>query len=137
MTTVGQKILIISMIVDYITTCSAFTRCYFMDNQQNSKHIISFSPVIFVFIPLRYRLSTDLIPDYYNITLWPRLSREANTGLYIFTGDYRTSYLQHVSCGYTDFNSIKVAAGGETRLFKSSIMDARKKQSFRSEWLVF
>ncbi|KAL7401763.1 hypothetical protein ABVT39_004363 [Epinephelus coioides] len=33
-----------------------------------------------------YRLPTDLVPDYYNITLWPRLSRDPNTGLYIFTG---------------------------------------------------
>ncbi|KAE8296862.1 Aminopeptidase Ey [Larimichthys crocea] len=33
-----------------------------------------------------YRLSTDLVPDYYNISLWPRLSPDPNTGLYIFTG---------------------------------------------------
>ncbi|XP_074487623.1 aminopeptidase N-like isoform X1 [Sebastes fasciatus] len=33
-----------------------------------------------------YRLSTALVPDYYNITLWPRLSPDPNTGLYIFTG---------------------------------------------------
>nr|XP_046250906.1 aminopeptidase Ey-like [Scatophagus argus] len=34
----------------------------------------------------RYRLPTDLAPDHYNITLWPRFSPEPNTGLYIFTG---------------------------------------------------
>ncbi|KAF1387135.1 hypothetical protein PFLUV_G00102120 [Perca fluviatilis] len=33
-----------------------------------------------------YRLSNALVPDYYNITLWPRLSCDPNTGLYIFTG---------------------------------------------------
>uniref|UniRef100_A0A3B4ZW54 Aminopeptidase n=1 Tax=Stegastes partitus TaxID=144197 RepID=A0A3B4ZW54_9TELE len=33
-----------------------------------------------------YRLPTALVPEYYNITLWPRLSRDPNTGLYIFTG---------------------------------------------------
>uniref|UniRef100_A0A3Q1EKQ9 Aminopeptidase n=1 Tax=Acanthochromis polyacanthus TaxID=80966 RepID=A0A3Q1EKQ9_9TELE len=33
-----------------------------------------------------YRLPTDLVPEFYNITLWPRLSRDPNTGLYIFTG---------------------------------------------------
>ncbi|TKS74008.1 Aminopeptidase N [Collichthys lucidus] len=33
-----------------------------------------------------YRLSTDLVPDYYNISLWPHLSPDPNTGLYIFTG---------------------------------------------------
>ncbi|KAK9517298.1 hypothetical protein VZT92_025181 [Zoarces viviparus] len=33
-----------------------------------------------------YRLPTDLLPDYYNVSLWPRLSCDPNTGLYIFTG---------------------------------------------------
>ncbi|XP_029289080.1 aminopeptidase N-like [Cottoperca gobio] len=33
-----------------------------------------------------YRLPTALVPDYYNITLWPRLTCDPNTGLYIFTG---------------------------------------------------
>lgn len=40
----------------------------------------------------RYRLPTDLAPNYYNVTLWPRLSRDSNTGLYIFTGDYLDSF---------------------------------------------
>ncbi|XP_026221643.1 aminopeptidase N [Anabas testudineus] len=33
-----------------------------------------------------YRLPTALVPHYYNITLWPRLSQDPKTGLYIFTG---------------------------------------------------
>uniref|UniRef100_A0A669ENS6 Aminopeptidase n=1 Tax=Oreochromis niloticus TaxID=8128 RepID=A0A669ENS6_ORENI len=33
-----------------------------------------------------YRLPMDVIPEYYNITLWPRLSPDPNNGLYIFTG---------------------------------------------------
>uniref|UniRef100_A0A3P9D8U2 Aminopeptidase n=1 Tax=Maylandia zebra TaxID=106582 RepID=A0A3P9D8U2_9CICH len=33
-----------------------------------------------------YRLSMDVIPEYYNITIWPRLSPDPNNGLYIFTG---------------------------------------------------
>ncbi|XP_059190936.1 aminopeptidase N-like [Centropristis striata] len=33
-----------------------------------------------------YRLPSSLLPDYYNITLWPRLTSDPNTGLYIFTG---------------------------------------------------
>lgn len=36
---------------------------------------------------LRYRLPTDLLPEYYNITLWPHLVPEPIAGLYIFTGD--------------------------------------------------
>uniref|UniRef100_A0A3P9D9G5 Aminopeptidase n=1 Tax=Maylandia zebra TaxID=106582 RepID=A0A3P9D9G5_9CICH len=44
------------------------------------------SPIIFVLILLSYRLSMDVIPEYYNITIWPRLSPDPNNGLYIFTG---------------------------------------------------
>ncbi len=33
----------------------------------------------------KYRLPDTLSPEYYNVTLWPRLVRNAN-GMYIFTG---------------------------------------------------
>ncbi|XP_071403132.1 aminopeptidase N [Centroberyx affinis] len=33
-----------------------------------------------------YRLPTTLVPDHYNVTLWPRLTPDPATGLYIFTG---------------------------------------------------
>uniref|UniRef100_UPI0037E9A504 aminopeptidase N-like isoform X2 n=1 Tax=Semicossyphus pulcher TaxID=241346 RepID=UPI0037E9A504 len=35
----------------------------------------------------RYRLPKSLMPDHYNVTLWPRLTPDETTGLYIFTGD--------------------------------------------------
>ncbi|XP_041853340.1 aminopeptidase N-like isoform X2 [Melanotaenia boesemani] len=34
----------------------------------------------------RYRLPMALAPEYYNITLWPRLKLDPDSGLYIFTG---------------------------------------------------
>lgn len=34
----------------------------------------------------KYRLPKTLVPDNYNVTLWPRLTPEPNTTLYIFTG---------------------------------------------------
>lgn len=34
----------------------------------------------------KYRLPKSLVPDHYNVTLWPRLKPDATTGLYIFTG---------------------------------------------------
>lgn len=34
----------------------------------------------------KYRLPTSLVPDHYNVTLWPRLTPDTTTGLYIFTG---------------------------------------------------
>ncbi|XP_070828039.1 aminopeptidase N-like [Chaetodon trifascialis] len=39
-----------------------------------------------------YRLPTDLVPVNYKITLWPRLSRDPNTGLYIFTGQSTVTF---------------------------------------------
>ncbi|XP_061578143.1 alanyl (membrane) aminopeptidase b, tandem duplicate 1 [Cololabis saira] len=35
----------------------------------------------------QYRLPKTLVPNYYIVTLWPRLTRDPTTGLYIFTGD--------------------------------------------------
>lgn len=37
--------------------------------------------------PVRYRLPAELLPESYNITLWPRLRPHPLTGLYVFTGD--------------------------------------------------
>ncbi|XP_070686929.1 aminopeptidase Ey-like [Pempheris klunzingeri] len=35
----------------------------------------------------KYRLPKSLVPDNYNVTLWPRLTSNPETGLYIFTGE--------------------------------------------------
>lgn len=66
----------------------------------------------FVPLSLSYRLSTDLVPDYYNISLWPRLSPDPNTGLYIFTGDEQDFLL--MACLVADMVELRVAADGET-----------------------
>uniref|UniRef100_A0A8P4K941 Aminopeptidase n=1 Tax=Dicentrarchus labrax TaxID=13489 RepID=A0A8P4K941_DICLA len=34
----------------------------------------------------KYRLPKSLVPDHYNVTLWPRLKQNLTTGLFIFTG---------------------------------------------------
>uniref|UniRef100_A0A3P9Q6B5 Aminopeptidase n=1 Tax=Poecilia reticulata TaxID=8081 RepID=A0A3P9Q6B5_POERE len=35
----------------------------------------------------KYRLPKTLVPSHYSVTLWPRLTPDPKTGLYIFTGD--------------------------------------------------
>ncbi|XP_077425086.1 aminopeptidase N-like isoform X1 [Vanacampus margaritifer] len=40
----------------------------------------------------RYRLPTSLIPLSYNITLWPHLSPDPNSGLYLFTGSSTVTF---------------------------------------------
>jgi len=37
----------------------------------------------------KYRLPKSLVPDHYNVTLWPRLKADPLTNLYIFTGELR------------------------------------------------
>ncbi|XP_031153699.1 aminopeptidase N-like isoform X2 [Sander lucioperca] len=39
----------------------------------------------------KYRLPKSLVPDHYNLTLWPRLTPDAN-GLYIFTGSSNVEF---------------------------------------------
>lgn len=34
----------------------------------------------------KYRLPTNLVPHFYNVTLWPRLEPDNKTNLFIFTG---------------------------------------------------
>ncbi|XP_051918183.1 aminopeptidase Ey-like [Hippocampus zosterae] len=40
----------------------------------------------------RYRLPTSLIPLSYNITLWPHLSPDPDSGLYLFTGSSTVAF---------------------------------------------
>eukprot|EP00066_Takifugu_rubripes_P029132 XP_011618398.1 PREDICTED: aminopeptidase N-like [Takifugu rubripes] len=40
----------------------------------------------------RYRLPAQLLPESYNITLWPRLRPHPLTGLYVFTGNSTVTF---------------------------------------------
>ncbi|XP_075932322.1 aminopeptidase N-like [Anarhichas minor] len=82
-----------------------------------------------------YRLPTDLVPDYYNVTLWPRLSCDTNTGLYIFTGQSTVEFecvketnmilihsnkLNYTKLDNTHFARLIAAGGGSAPSIKSS-----------------
>ncbi|XP_061825773.2 aminopeptidase N-like [Nerophis lumbriciformis] len=41
----------------------------------------------------KYRLPKNLVPDLYYVTLWPRLTEDPTTGLYIFTGDSSVEFM--------------------------------------------
>ncbi|XP_041794551.1 aminopeptidase Ey [Chelmon rostratus] len=82
-----------------------------------------------------YRLPTDLVPEDYTITLWPRLSRDLNTGLYIFTGQSTLKFecvnetdlilIHSNKLNYTKLNNTHIArlissGGGSAPSIKSS-----------------
>uniref|UniRef100_A0A669DNQ8 Aminopeptidase n=1 Tax=Oreochromis niloticus TaxID=8128 RepID=A0A669DNQ8_ORENI len=77
-----------------------------------------------------YRLPMDVIPEYYNITLWPRLSPDPNNGLYIFTGQSTVQFecvketnliLIHSSqLSYTGQNNKHMANGAAALIIKST-----------------
>ncbi|RVE72147.1 hypothetical protein OJAV_G00059040 [Oryzias javanicus] len=41
----------------------------------------------------RYRLPKTLVPEFYNVTLWPRLQPDPDSGLYIFTGSSTVQFV--------------------------------------------
>uniref|UniRef100_A0A665WG25 Aminopeptidase n=1 Tax=Echeneis naucrates TaxID=173247 RepID=A0A665WG25_ECHNA len=41
----------------------------------------------------KYRLPKSLTPEYYNVILWPRLTLNMTTGLYIFTGESTVDFV--------------------------------------------
>lgn len=52
----------------------------------------------------KYRLPKSLVPDHYNVTLWPRLAPNLTTGLYIFTGNVCNTH--HKYSGATWFSLV-------------------------------
>nr|XP_020506937.1 aminopeptidase N-like [Labrus bergylta] len=83
----------------------------------------------------KYRLPKSLEPDHYNVTLWPRLTPDKTTGLYIFTGDSSVEFrcveetdlilIHSNKLNYTKFENghlatLKSVSGGKAPSIKSS-----------------
>nr|XP_020441353.1 aminopeptidase Ey-like [Monopterus albus] len=86
----------------------------------------------------KYRLPNSLVPDNYNVTLWPRLTADLTTGLYIFTGH---SSVEFECAEETDLilihsnklNYTKLDNGKFARLV--SVNSAVKAPSIKDSWL--
>ncbi|XP_047200696.1 aminopeptidase N-like isoform X2 [Girardinichthys multiradiatus] len=85
----------------------------------------------------RYRLPTVLIPEFYNITLWPQLMPNPNSSLYIFTG---WSTVQFECVKATDLilihsNKLNYTEMKDGHLVKLTAGGAESAPNIKSVWL--
>ncbi|KAM9376138.1 aminopeptidase Ey-like [Pholidichthys leucotaenia] len=85
----------------------------------------------------RYRLPTALEPEYYNITLWPRLSPDSSTGLYIFTGQSTVQFkcVEETDLVLIHSNKLNYTKQSNTHMAKLSVSDGVSAPSIKSTWL--
>uniref|UniRef100_G3PM41 Aminopeptidase n=1 Tax=Gasterosteus aculeatus aculeatus TaxID=481459 RepID=G3PM41_GASAC len=86
----------------------------------------------------RYRLPKSLVPVHYNVTLWPRLTEDATTKLYIFTGESSVEFecteetdlilIHSNKLNYTKLDNVHLA-----RL--TSVNSEVKAPSIKNSWL--
>ncbi|XP_041652254.1 alanyl (membrane) aminopeptidase b [Cheilinus undulatus] len=87
----------------------------------------------------KYRLPKSLVPDHYNLTLWPRLTPDKISGLYIFTGESSVEFrcvedtdlilIHSNKLNYTElsngfFATLKSVSGGPAPSIKSTWVKA-------------
>uniref|UniRef100_A0A8P4JVL2 Aminopeptidase n=1 Tax=Dicentrarchus labrax TaxID=13489 RepID=A0A8P4JVL2_DICLA len=85
----------------------------------------------------KYRLPKSLVPDHYNVTLWPRLKQNLTTGLFIFTGQ---STVEFVCAEETDLilihsNKLNYTKRENNHLASLTSLGGVKAPSIKSSWL--
>ncbi|XP_070763201.1 aminopeptidase N-like [Enoplosus armatus] len=85
----------------------------------------------------KYRLPKSLVPDHYNVTLWPRLTPDMTTGLYIFTGE---SSVEFECAEETDLilihsNKLNYTKLENNQLARLTSVSGVKPPSIKSCWL--
>ncbi|KAF0040873.1 aminopeptidase N [Scophthalmus maximus] len=85
----------------------------------------------------KYRLPKSLVPNHYNVTLWPRLTPDETTGLYIFTGESSVEFrcaedTNLILIHSNKLNYTKLENGQYAMLTAVSKADA---PSIKSSWL--
>ncbi|XP_035520141.1 aminopeptidase Ey-like [Morone saxatilis] len=85
----------------------------------------------------KYRLPKSLVPDHYNVTLWPRLTQNSTTGLFIFTGH---STVEFVCAEETDLilihsNKLNYTKRENNHSASLTSLGGVKAPSIKSSWL--
>ncbi|KAJ7997845.1 hypothetical protein DPEC_G00216390 [Dallia pectoralis] len=84
----------------------------------------------------KYRLPDTLKPDHYNLTLWPRLTANAQ-GLYVFTGE---SYVVFQCVKETDLilihsNKLNYSTSEDGHLAKLTALGSKPAPTIKTTWL--
>ncbi|KAJ7997844.1 hypothetical protein DPEC_G00216380 [Dallia pectoralis] len=84
----------------------------------------------------KYRLPDTLKPDHYNLTLWPRLTANAQ-GLYVFTGE---SYVVFQCVKVTDLilihsNKLNYSTSEDGHLAKLTALGSKPAPTIKNTWL--
>ncbi|KAL0968052.1 hypothetical protein UPYG_G00261670 [Umbra pygmaea] len=84
----------------------------------------------------KYRLPDTLKPDYYNLTLWPRLKPNAQ-GLYIFTGKSTVVFkcMKETDLILIHSNKLNYTKWEDGNLAKLSALGSIKAPTIKTSWL--
>ncbi|XP_077598341.1 aminopeptidase Ey-like [Stigmatopora nigra] len=86
----------------------------------------------------KYRLPKNLVPERYNVTLWPRLTKDKETGLYIFTGESSVDFMcvEETDLILIHSNKLNYTKYGNNQMAQLVAMDGgTKPPAITSSWL--
>ncbi|XP_049929901.1 aminopeptidase N-like [Epinephelus moara] len=83
----------------------------------------------------QYRLPKNLVPDHYNVTLWPRLTPDETTKLYIFTGQSSVEFTCAEETDLILIHSNKLNYTNFENDIKLTSVSGAKAPSIKSSWL--
>ncbi|KAI3371808.1 hypothetical protein L3Q82_024374, partial [Scortum barcoo] len=85
----------------------------------------------------KYRLPKSLVPDHYNVTLWPHLTPDVTTGLYVFTGESSVEFecVEETDLILIHSNKLNYTKLDNGHLARLSSVSEVKAPSIKSSWL--
>ncbi|XP_029909225.1 aminopeptidase N-like [Myripristis murdjan] len=84
-----------------------------------------------------YRLPASLVPERYHVTLWPRLTPELSSGLYIFTGNSTVEFecVEETDLILIHSNKLNYTTLNNTHMCALTAPDGVSAPSIQSSWL--
>ncbi|KAL2093495.1 hypothetical protein ACEWY4_010807 [Coilia grayii] len=85
----------------------------------------------------KYRLPDTLLPESYEVTLWPRLEKDATSGLYIFTGGSEVTFrcVKETDLILIHSNKLNFTKGANGHLATLTGLDGSSPPAITQSWL--